>query len=149
MSNHHPLSRRQAIRLGAVASALPLVHVHTAGAAGKLSVAFWDHWVPGGNAVMQKQVNAWAEKSKVEVTADFITGNNNKLLLTGVAEAQARTGHDIMTFSNWDGFNVDQALAPVDDLMARLTKQYLLTSFPQLLFWPSSAILLRHRRPGA
>jgi len=29
------------------------------------------------------------------------------------------------------------------------TKGYLLTSFPQLLFWPSSAILLRHRRPGA
>jgi hypothetical protein len=43
MSNLHPLSRRQAIRLGAVASALPLVHIRTAGAAGKLSVAFWDH----------------------------------------------------------------------------------------------------------
>ena len=124
MSNHHTLSRRQAVRLGAVAGALPLVHLRTAGAAGKLSVAFWDHWVPGGNNVMQKQVDAWAEKNKVDVTADFITGNNNKLLLTGVAEAQARTGHDIMTFLNWDGFNVDQALAPVDDVMARLTQQY-------------------------
>ena len=124
MSNHHTLSRRQAVRLGAVAGALPLVHLRTAGAAGKLSVAFWDHWVPGGNTVMQRQVDAWAEKNKVDVTADFITGNNNKLLLTGVAEAQARTGHDIMTFTNWDGFNVDQALAPVDDVMERLTKQY-------------------------
>ena len=28
---------------------------------------------------MQKQVNAWAEKNKVEVNADFITGNGNKL----------------------------------------------------------------------
>ncbi len=124
MSHQYPLSRRQAIRLGAVASALPLVHVRTAGAAGKLAVAFWDHWVPGGNMVMQKQVDAWAERNKVQVTADFITGNNNKLLLTGVAEAQARTGHDIMTFSNWDGFNVSQALAPVDDLMGRLIGKY-------------------------
>ena len=50
------------------------------------SIGFWDHWVPGGNDVMQKQVDAWAEKNKVEVTADFITGNGNKLLMTGVAE---------------------------------------------------------------
>jgi ABC-type glycerol-3-phosphate transport system substrate-binding protein len=118
------LSRREALRLGAAASALPLVHIRTAGAAGRLAVAFWDHWVPGGNDVMQKQVDAWAAKNKVDVTADFITGNNNKLLMTGVAEAQAKTGHDIMTFANWDGFNVQQALAPVDDVMGRLTAKY-------------------------
>ena len=118
------LSRRQALRLGAAASALPLVHIRTARAAGSLAIAFWDHWVPGGNDVMKKQVDVWAQKNKVDVTADFITGNNNKLLLTGVAEAQAKTGHDVMTFANWDGFNVEGALAPVDDLMDRLTKQY-------------------------
>ena len=44
-----------------------------AGAAGKVSIGFWDHWVPGGNDVMQKQVDAWAEKNKVEVQVDFIT----------------------------------------------------------------------------
>ncbi len=124
MISPNGLSRRQALRLGAAASALPLVHIRSAGAAGKLAVAFWDHWVPGGNDVMQKQVNAWAEQNKVDVTADFITGNNNKLLMTGVAEAQAKTGHDIMTFANWDGFNVQQALAPVDDVMGRLTAKY-------------------------
>ncbi len=118
------LSRREALRLGAAASALPLVHIRSAGAAGRLAVAFWDHWVPGGNDVMKKQVDVWAQKNKVDVTADFITGNNNKLLLTGVAEAQAKTGHDVMTFANWDGFNVESALAPVDDVMERLTKQY-------------------------
>ena len=55
---------------------------------------------------MQKQVNAWAEKNKVEVNADFITGNGNKLLLTGVAESQAKTGHDVYTFYNWDVYNI-------------------------------------------
>src|ERR1700727_444579 len=99
------LSRRQALKIGAAATALPLVHIRTAGAAGKVSIGFWDHWVPGGNAVMQKQVDAWAARSKVEVQADFITGNGNKLTLTGAAEAQARNGHDVLTCFNWDVHN--------------------------------------------
>ena len=73
MGKEGHVSRRSALKLGAAAAALPLVHIRTAGAAGKLAVGFWDHWVPGANDVMQKQVNAWAEKNKVEVTADFIT----------------------------------------------------------------------------
>ena len=92
------VSRRSALKLGAAAAALPLVHIRTAGAAGKLAVGFWDHWVPAGNDIMQKQVDAWAAQNKVEVTVDFITGNGNKLLMTGAAEAQAKTGHDISSF---------------------------------------------------
>jgi hypothetical protein len=95
-----PCTRRSALKLGGGAAALPLVHMRTAGAAGKLSAAFWDHWVPDGNKVMQKQVDAWAAANKVEVSTDFIATNGNKLLMTGVAEAQAKTGHDIMTFVN-------------------------------------------------
>ena len=77
---HTPrVSRRKALKLGAAAAALPLVHIRTAGAAGKVSIGFWDHWVPGGNDVMQKQVDAWAEKNKVEVQADFITCIGNKM----------------------------------------------------------------------
>ena len=39
------ITRRRALRLGALA--LPLVHVRSGHAAGKLALAFWDHWVPG------------------------------------------------------------------------------------------------------
>ncbi len=95
MKRSGQVSRRSALKLGAAAAALPLVHIRTAGAAGKLAIGFWDHWVPAGNDIMQKQVNAWADKNKVEVDADFITGNGNKLLMTGAAEAQAKTGHDV------------------------------------------------------
>ena len=63
------LSRRRAVQIGAAATALPLVHIRTAGAAGKLNVGFWDHWVPNGTEAMRKQVMAWADKNKVEVTA--------------------------------------------------------------------------------
>src|SRR5689334_23181735 len=118
------ISRRRALKLSAAATALPLVHIRTAGAAGKLSVAFWDHWVPDGNKAMQKQVDAWASANKVEVNADFIASNGHKLLMTGVAEAQARVGHDVMTFANWDMYNVARYLAPVEDVMQRLTAKY-------------------------
>ena len=79
MSKPWAVSRRRAVKLGAAAAALPLVHIRTAGAAGKLNIGFWDHWVPGANDVMQKQVNAWADKNKVEVNADFITSSGGKL----------------------------------------------------------------------
>jgi hypothetical protein len=39
------VTRRKALKLGAAASALPLVHIRTAGAAGKVSFAIWNHWV--------------------------------------------------------------------------------------------------------
>jgi ABC-type glycerol-3-phosphate transport system substrate-binding protein len=118
------VSRRGALKLGAAAATLPLVHIRTAGAAGKVAIGFWDHWVPAGNDIMQKQVNAWAEKNKVEVTADFITGNGNKLLITGAAEAQSKTGHDIYTFYNWEVHNQAESLANVDDVMKELTGKF-------------------------
>jgi ABC-type glycerol-3-phosphate transport system substrate-binding protein len=114
------MSRRRAVKLGAAAAALPLVHIRTAGAAGKLNIGFWDHWVPGANDTMQKQVDAWAAKNKVEVTADFITTSGGKLQLTPAAETQAKAGHDVMTFINWDAQNYADSLEPVDDVMARL-----------------------------
>ena len=120
MNKPNSFSRRTALKLGAATAALPLVHIRTAGAAGKVSIGFWDHWVPGGNDVMQKQVDAWAEKNKVEAHVDFITSTGNKLQLTGAAEAQARTGHDALAFFNWDVFNVADSLEPIDDVMGRL-----------------------------
>src|ERR1700722_3346676 len=121
MSKPWAVSRRKAVKLGAAAAALPLVHIRTAGAGGKLSIGFWDHWVPGANDVMQKQVNAWADKNKVEVNADFITSSGGKLALTPAAETQAKTGHDVMTFFSWDVHNYSDHPDPLDDQMKRRT----------------------------
>ena len=114
------VSRRKALKLGAATAALPLVHIRSGRAAGKLSLAFWDHWVPKGNEVMQKQIDAWAAKNQVDVHVDYITSSGQKLQNTGVAEAMGKSGHDVMTFGNWDVHNVAAALAPVDDVVARL-----------------------------
>jgi ABC-type glycerol-3-phosphate transport system substrate-binding protein len=102
MKSTRPMTRRRAVKLTATAAALPLVHIRTVGAAGKLNIGLWDHWVPGANDVMQKQVDTWAAKNKVEVTVDFITSSGNKILITAAAEAQAGNGHDFMQMYNWD-----------------------------------------------
>src|SRR6185437_9270990 len=100
MSVKRPVTRRGALKLGA-AAALPLVHIRTAGAAGKLSLGLWDHWVPTGSPAMKKIIDAWAEKNKVTVEADFLASAGNKINITQAAEAQAKTGHDVFAFDQW------------------------------------------------
>ena len=118
------VSRRRALKLAAASTALPLVHIRTGRAAGKLSVGFWDHWVPEGNAIMAKQCAAFGAAHQVEVQADFITSVGAKNLLTIAAEAQARTGHDIQQFPGWEVQNHADTIEPIDDVMKRLTAKY-------------------------
>jgi len=118
------VSRRRALQLGAAAAALPLVHIRTAGAAGRLTIGFWDHWVPVGNDATRKMVAKWEEQTKTEVVIDFITSVGNKNLLTIAAESQARTGHDILAFPTWEVLNNARNLEPVDDVVKRLVAKY-------------------------
>jgi ABC-type glycerol-3-phosphate transport system substrate-binding protein len=119
------VTRRTVLRGAAAATAATAFtapFVHGAFAAGKLSVGFWDHWVPGANDTLTKLCKQWAEKEKVEISIDYITSQGDKLLLTGAAEAQARSGHDMLTFLAWAGAAQADALTPLDDLMAELMK---------------------------
>ncbi|WP_085937397.1 ABC transporter substrate-binding protein [Enhydrobacter aerosaccus] len=97
--------------------------VRGAHAAGKLSLGFWDHWVPGANGATEKLVKEWAEKEKVEVQIDFITSQGNKLLLTSAAESQAQAGHDILALATWLPARYARQLVPVDDVMGPLIQQ--------------------------
>src|ERR1700722_5639321 len=112
---------RGALALGPAAAALPLVHIRTAGAAGKLSLALWDHWVPTGDVAMKKLVDAWAEKNKVDVQLDFLSAN---LIVTRAAEAQARAGHDVFAFAHWAVQQYADSLDPIDYVMQRLIGKY-------------------------
>jgi len=112
-------TRRKFIATTAAASASMVAapFVRTAGAAGKLSVGYWDHWVPGANKAMTEICEAWAEKEKVELTIDYLSTQGNKLYLTIAAEALAKSGHDIMDFSAWEPVQYANSLEPVDDVM--------------------------------
>jgi len=118
------LTRRSLLAsTSAAAAAIAMPHVRGAHAAGKLSIGFWDHWVPGANKTSTALVEEWAAKEKVEVQIDYIPGQGNKLLLTVAAEAQARSGHDVMAMATWWPSDYAKSLEPVDDVVEALIKQ--------------------------
>jgi hypothetical protein len=104
-------------------SVLTTPFMHGAHAAGKLSLGFWDHWVPGANEAMTAICNEWAAEEKVDLTIDFITSNGDKLILTAAAEAQAKSGHDMLTIGTWYAIGHADALEPVDDVVKTLIEQ--------------------------
>src|SRR5216110_3524547 len=117
-------TRRRFLATTAAASAATIgfPYIRTSHAAGSLALGFWDHWVPGANDTLTKLCQEWGEKEKVDVQIDYITSQGDKLLLTGAAEAQARSGHDMLTFLAWAGAAQADALAPLDDVMGELIK---------------------------
>jgi ABC-type glycerol-3-phosphate transport system substrate-binding protein len=119
------LSRRQFVTVTAATSAALITapYVRGAYAAGKLSIGFWDHWVPGANKTSTDLVNEWAAKEKVEVQIDYITSQGNKLLLTISAEGQAKSGHDILAMTTWWPHANAELLEPVNDIMDPIIKQ--------------------------
>ncbi len=124
------VTRRTLMQSAAAAATLagvPLAgapFVRGAHAAGKLSVAVWDHWVPGANDVLEKLCHEWAAKEKVEITIDFVTSQGDKLMLMGAAEGQARSGHDVVGQPSWYAAAKADMWEPADDMMATLIGKY-------------------------
>jgi ABC-type glycerol-3-phosphate transport system substrate-binding protein len=119
-SNH--VSRRRVVVAGAALGLVAAPFVRGAHAAGKLTVGFWDHWVPNANDATSTLVKEWGEKEKVDVTLDFITTQANKLLLTGAAESQAKSGHDVLALTSFLPARYSEQMVPVNDLMDELIK---------------------------
>jgi ABC-type glycerol-3-phosphate transport system substrate-binding protein len=118
-------TRRTVLQTAALATTiLATPFVRGAHAAGKLSVGFWDHWVPGANEPLEILCREWSEREKVELKVDFITSNGDKDLLTVAAEAQSKSGHDILSFTAWYAPGQADKLEPVDDVMAALVRQH-------------------------
>src|SRR5712672_4826926 len=119
------LTRRQFVAATAMSSAalISAPYIRTAYAAGKLTMGFWDHWVPGANKASTDLVNEWAEKEKVEVSIDYITSNGQKNLLTIASEGQAKSGHDILAMPTWWPHAQAELLEPMNDIMEPLIKQ--------------------------
>jgi ABC-type glycerol-3-phosphate transport system substrate-binding protein len=119
------ITRRKLLERTALATTALVAapYVRGAHAAGKLTIGFWDHWVPGANKASQQLCEEWGAKNKVEIQIDYITSQGHKNLLTIAAEQQARSGHDIMAFPTWEPHGRSQSLEPVDDVMAELIKQ--------------------------
>ena len=115
-------NRRRFLATAAAAAVAP--HIRTSHAAGSLAVGFWDHWVPGANDVLAKLCRDWAAKEKVDLKIDFITSLGSKLLLTITAEAQAKSGHDVLSMGNWLAVAQAANLEPVDDIVTPLIARH-------------------------
>ncbi len=120
------ITRRKFIAQTALATsaAIAAPYVRGAHAAGKISIGFWDHWVPGANNTSTKLCQEWADKEKVEIQIDYITSQGDKNLLTIAAEAQAKAGHDIIAMPTWWPSDHAENLEPVDDIVEPLIKDY-------------------------
>lgn len=120
------MSRRRFVATTAAVSAAAVAapFVRTANAAGKISIGFWDHWVPGANNTTKALVEEWSAKEKVEVSIDYIPSQGSKNLLTIAAEAQAKSGHDILAFPTWEPQGRAELLEPLDDVMGDLIKEH-------------------------
>ena len=114
------LSRRGVVAGGVAAGLVGAPFVHSANAAGTITIGLWDHWVPGANDVQTAIIKEWGDKEKVDVKVDYITSQGNKLLLTLSAEHQAKSGHDIMEFTNWEAAQMNSGLESVDDVVKRV-----------------------------
>ena len=120
-------SRRNVLRSGAgvlAAGTLAAPMVHAQATAGTLRCGFWDHWVPAGNGIMRELCKEWGDRNRVDVQVDFVTSNGNQILLTINAQAQSRTGYDLMSFPTWEPSNHARLLEPVDDVMGRLITKF-------------------------
>jgi len=123
---HSRPTPRQMLKSAALGSAAAVAAPYVKGvyAAGSLSLGVWDHWVPGANNTLTKLCNEWGAKNNCEVRIDYITSQGEKDKLTAAAEAQAGTGHDIMSHRDWNVRIHQNVLEPMDDVVAQLTKEY-------------------------
>ena len=77
-------TRRRFMAASAAASTTTMIaapFVKTAHAAGKLSIGFWDHFVPDANKTSDALIQEWAAKENVEVQIDRFTANTESLKL--------------------------------------------------------------------
>lgn len=121
-------SRRGMLRAGTAGAVVVGVGLSAPAVHGQptttLRCGFWDHWVPAGNGILRELCAEWGRANRAEVQVDFITSVGNQNLLTIAAQAQARSGHDILSFPTWEPSAHARLLEPVDDVMQRLTAKY-------------------------
>src|ERR1700722_20109580 len=109
--------------LGSVA-AIAAPYVRDSYAAGSLALGVWDHWVPGANSTFTKLCNEGGAKNNCEVKIDYIPSQGEKDKLPAAAEAQAGTGHDIMSHRDWNVRIHQNVLEPLDDVVGGLITKY-------------------------
>ena len=82
----------------------------------------WNHFVPGYNEELQRQVEEWGKINGVKVRVDFLSLPDLTTRLA--AEAEAQKGHDVVMVWNFSPALYKDNLATLDDLAVELGDLY-------------------------
>ncbi|BBK36848.1 ABC transporter substrate-binding protein [Allostella sp. ATCC 35155] len=120
------MGRRGILRTagGLALGSLAAPFVRGAHAAGGLSVALWQHPVPGADAAVRRVIADWAEASRIDVRIDFITADADRIRQPARAEARARVGHDLVAHPGWQIAVHHRQLEPLDELVADIEAEH-------------------------
>ncbi len=113
-------ARRQFLQTAAAVASAP--YIRTSRAAGTLTLVLGEHLIPGANAALSRLCYEWGEREKVQVKVDVVDGFT--LLMTGVAEASGKSGHDVVALPSWAAAAHAASLEPVDDIVKPLIARY-------------------------
>ena len=119
------ITRREVVQVGMTAAALgTLARAGGARADHHVALRLLGSLGSGRQRHHAELCKEWGDKNKVDVQVDFITSVGNQNLLTIAAQAQSRSGHDILSFPAWEPSAHARLLEPVDDVVSRLTAEY-------------------------
>lgn len=88
----------------------------------ELTVLVWSHFIPDVDQVLKKHAEDFGRLKGVTVRIDTIA--HKQFVSKKAAEAQARSGHDIIMNYGADPLVYEELLADVGDLVADLEKRY-------------------------
>jgi multiple sugar transport system substrate-binding protein len=88
----------------------------------ELTVLVWSHFIPDVDEVLKKHAEDFGKMKGVTVRIDTIA--HKQFVSKKAAEAQARSGHDIIMNYGADPLVYDNLLADVSDLVDDLNRQY-------------------------
>lgn len=120
------LTRRRFLTQAGAAVAAPWVMTRSptarAAAAPTVTMIHWSHFVPSFNPLLRRQVAEWARSKGVNARVDFISYSDLPARLA--AEAQSKSGHDIVQLRVFDASLYRDNLVLMDDVAADLERQW-------------------------
>ncbi|MBW1711797.1 MAG: extracellular solute-binding protein [Deltaproteobacteria bacterium] len=88
----------------------------------ELTILVWSHFIPDVDKVLKKHAEEFGKLKGVKVRVDTI--DLAQFAAKKAAEAQAKSGHDIIQNYGADAFVYKDLLAPVDDVVKDLSGKY-------------------------
>ena len=85
-----------------------------------VTMLHWSHFVPAFNPELERQITAWAAQRGVAARVDFIAVRDIPARLA--AEAESRTGHDIVQLILFDPALYYHHLLPLDDIASEVER---------------------------